>query len=169
MARSPVWIRWFPKDAMDGMAQLAPMEELAYRRILDLIITTGDALRDDDRALAWMTKAGRQWRAIKVRLIDMGKITVDAGFIRNTWLGFDAMQTLPGRPYEPGWAALRAAVFERDRFTCTYCGEQDGPLDCDHVLPVALGGVSTMENLVAACAPCNRSKGARLVSDWRRA
>lgn len=83
MARSPVWIRWFPKDALDGMAQLAPMEELAYRRILDLIITTGDALRDDDRALAWMTKTGRQWRAIRARLIEMGKIVATEGFIRN--------------------------------------------------------------------------------------
>ncbi len=169
MARSPVWIRWFPKDALDGMAQLAPMEELAYRRILDLIITTGDALRDDDRALAWMTKTGRQWRAIKARLIEVGKIAVDGDFVRNAWLGFDAMQESPGRRYEPGWAMLRKAVFERDAFTCSYCGAQDQPLDCDHVLPVSLGGLATMENLTTACASCNRSKGGRLLSDWGRA
>lgn len=93
MARKPVWIRWFPKDALDGMAQLAPMEELAYRRILDLIITTGDGLRDDDRALAWMTKAGRQWPAVKARLIELGKIASEDGFIRNTRASESCIET----------------------------------------------------------------------------
>lgn len=38
----------------------------------------------------------------------------------------------------------------------------------DHFFPHARGGASTMRNLVAACAPHNLSKGARLPSTFTR-
>ena len=83
LGRALPWVRWYARDALDGTAALSPMEELAYRRLLDLIFASGDQLRDDDRALAWMTKAGRGWPAIKARLIAIDKISVNGGFIRN--------------------------------------------------------------------------------------
>lgn len=36
----------------------------------------------------------------------------------------------------------------------------------DHWFPHTLGGASTMQNLVHACAPCNLSKGARVPTFW---
>lgn len=71
-----ITIRWCPKDALDGMQMLDAMEELAYRRIIDLIYVTGDNLPDDDKKLAWMTKTGREWKRIKASLIQQGKIEV---------------------------------------------------------------------------------------------
>lgn len=41
--------------------------------------------------------------------------------------------------------------------------------EMDHVVPEALGGPTTAENLVLACRPCNRSKGARLIEVRRHA
>jgi hypothetical protein len=70
------------------------MEELAYRRILDLIVVTGDRLRDDDRALAWVTKAGRAWNRVKARLLELGKITVEDGFVRNRRATEECSQSL---------------------------------------------------------------------------
>lgn len=81
--KPPLWVAWWPKDALDGMQALSPLEELAYRRILDLIFVTGDDLRDDDRALAWMTKTGRAWPRIKAALIAARKIEVIEGRITN--------------------------------------------------------------------------------------
>lgn len=52
----------------------------------------------------------------------------------------------------------RRAVFARDRWTCQYCGSRSN-LTVDHVIPKSKGGVSTWENIVASCAPCNRRKG----------
>jgi hypothetical protein len=52
------------------------MEELAYRRIMDLIYVTEDKLMNDDKRLAWMTKTGRQWKRIKESLIAYGKIQI---------------------------------------------------------------------------------------------
>lgn len=52
----------------------------------------------------------------------------------------------------------RRAVFARDGWACQYCGSRSN-LTVDHVVPRAKGGVSTWENIVASCAPCNRRKG----------
>ncbi len=57
----------------------------------------------------------------------------------------------------------RRAVFARDGWACQYCGSRSN-LTVDHVIPRSKGGMSSWENIVAACAPCNRRKGDRLPS-----
>lgn len=66
------------------------------------------------------------------------------------------------------WAAIRTAVFLRDDFTCTYCGVRGVRLEADHIVPVSRGGKTALDNLATACFPCNRSKGAKLLEEWRR-
>ena len=60
---------------------------------------------------------------------------------------------------------LRKAVFERDNYTCQYCGcsGSDVCLEIDHIIPVSRGGNSDIRNLVTACEHCNRSKNNRLI------
>lgn len=72
------------------------------------------------------------------------------------------------RPWQYEWAKIRTAIFERDDYTCTYCGTRGGQLQCDHIIPVARGGLHDDDNLTTACEPCNRSKGAKLLSEWRQ-
>jgi 5-methylcytosine-specific restriction endonuclease McrA len=57
-------------------------------------------------------------------------------------------------------AFTRFNLFLRDEFSCQYCGAR-GDLTFDHVVPRARGGVTSWENVVAACAKCNLRKGAR--------
>ncbi|MGH2842826.1 MAG: HNH endonuclease [Solirubrobacteraceae bacterium] len=52
----------------------------------------------------------------------------------------------------------RRAIFARDSWTCQYCGSR-AQLTVDHVIPRSKGGDSSWDNIVAACAPCNRRKG----------
>ncbi len=54
-------------------------------------------------------------------------------------------------------AELRRVVFERDGGRCVQCGS-NFDLQYDHILPVALGGATTVENLQILCAECNRAK-----------
>ena len=57
-------------------------------------------------------------------------------------------------------AFTRFNLFLRDEFSCQYCGAK-GDLTFDHVLPRSRGGVTSWENVVAACSPCNLRKGSR--------
>jgi 5-methylcytosine-specific restriction endonuclease McrA len=57
--------------------------------------------------------------------------------------------------------AIRLAVWQRDGGRCLECGG-DFELQFDHVIPLALGGATTAQNLQLLCAPCNREKGASL-------
>ena len=57
-------------------------------------------------------------------------------------------------------AFTRFNLFLRDEFACQYCGSK-GDLTFDHVVPRARGGVTSWDNVVAACAPCNLRKGSR--------
>ncbi len=57
-------------------------------------------------------------------------------------------------------AFTRFNLFLRDEFRCQYCGTKT-ELTFDHVIPRAAGGVTSWENVVAACAPCNLRKGSK--------
>jgi 5-methylcytosine-specific restriction endonuclease McrA len=59
----------------------------------------------------------------------------------------------------------RYEVFNRDRYTCQYCGKQTHQLTLDHVIPRYRGGQHTWENVVSACVPCNRNKAGRTPSE----
>ncbi|MGY6549776.1 MAG: HNH endonuclease [Roseinatronobacter sp.] len=61
-------------------------------------------------------------------------------------------------------AFTRFNLFLRDEFSCQYCGAKQD-LTFDHVLPRKLGGVTSWENVVAACAPCNLRKGSKTLRE----
>jgi 5-methylcytosine-specific restriction endonuclease McrA len=60
---------------------------------------------------------------------------------------------------------LTSEVIARDP-DCTYCFGCPSTT-ADHVVPLTRGGLDVESNLVGACAPCNSSKGDRLLSEWR--
>ena len=59
----------------------------------------------------------------------------------------------------------RFDIFDRDNFTCRYCGKSppDVKLVVDHIVPVAKGGGSEPANLVTSCSDCNAGKGAKVL------
>ena len=69
---------------------------------------------------------------------------------------------------------LRPVVFERDGYACQHCGLLAAPqrfdethqlvgvgLVVDHVIPLARGGETSLENLRALCWTCNSAKAVR--------
>lgn len=63
------------------------------------------------------------------------------------------------QPKAPG--KRRREIFAAGNGRCHYCGRQLvllGNWHVDHKMPKALGGTNDPLNLVAACAPCNRTK-----------
>jgi 5-methylcytosine-specific restriction endonuclease McrA len=57
----------------------------------------------------------------------------------------------------------RLNVYARDGSTCQYCGRRmaRSDLNLDHVVPRSRGGVTSWENVVCSCVPCNLRKGGR--------
>ena len=57
----------------------------------------------------------------------------------------------------------------RQLFPCWYCGGIDEPRETDHMIPVSKGGsfLNDNENCVYACRPCNSSKSAMSVQQFR--
>jgi 5-methylcytosine-specific restriction endonuclease McrA len=68
------------------------------------------------------------------------------------------------RPSIP--ADARVFVWNRDGGRCRNCGARNN-LQFDHVIPVALGGSNTAENLELLCKACNMAKGTRLSAPLR--
>lgn len=71
------------------------------------------------------------------------------------------------------------ATFIRDNFTCQECGlhpmREDRPwlpdlskLECDHIIPIARGGETSMDNLQTLCKKCNRKKGIKVADDLEK-
>lgn len=59
-------------------------------------------------------------------------------------------------------------IIEEQDWQCSYClSDIEAYYEADHFIPVAKGGGNEPENIVLACLPCNRSKGAKLPWDWR--
>jgi len=70
------------------------------------------------------------------------------------------------RPYRER-KLTRLEVFNRDRYTCQYCGKETRQLTLDHIIPRHQGGQHTWENVVSACVPCNRHKAGRTPQEAR--
>jgi uncharacterized protein YdaU (DUF1376 family) len=81
--RNGLFVEYCAKDFLDGTNNLDAWEELAYRRLVDLIYSTNDSVKDDNKKLAWATKTGSRWPKIKEALIEAGKIEVVDGRITN--------------------------------------------------------------------------------------
>lgn len=57
----------------------------------------------------------------------------------------------------------RHGVYARDMQACQYCGQRVARAEFtyDHVIPRAMGGKTSWENVVVACVRCNQWKGGR--------
>lgn len=69
----------------------------------------------------------------------------------------------PPKPKED----YRAGILERDNRTCRCCGRTLGKgvkLEIDHIIPVKMGGSTTLSNLQLLCKACNLAKGTQHIS-----
>jgi 5-methylcytosine-specific restriction endonuclease McrA len=128
---------------------------------------------DGYRALL-LDKSFRPLRAVGWRralLLGLSERVEILEYYERTVRTASARYPLPAVIRVPGWidrlpaavALTRRNVLLRDGHACAYCGAEDTAreLTIDHVLPRSRGGRTSWENVVTACAPCNRRKGDR--------
>lgn len=150
-------------------AHLDLLEDLAYRRMLDLYYLRECALPHDPAEVACLIRMRGNVAEVTAVLREFFT-EVDGGWVNGRCDEEIAQQKMRQRwaldVTNAEWAALRVAVFARDGDRCTYCGAVGGRLECDHVTPLSRGGRSHLANLATACVSCNRSKGAKTVQEW---
>lgn len=141
------------------------------------------SLPDNDRVLAHLSMAGAEWPAVKDMAL-RGWVKCSDGRLYHPVVCEKAMEAVSCRGWfsqQPRsyahearrltgktWTRIRASIFSRDGHKCTYCGSADR-LECDHVMPLSLGGTNAEANLVTSCQACNRRKAAKHPLAWRDA
>ncbi len=70
------------------------------------------------------------------------------------------------------WLKARVMVFDRDNYTCLYCGRcpklHGVVLHVEHKIPKNEGGSFELDNLTTACADCNLGKSDMLLECWKK-
>lgn len=62
---------------------------------------------------------------------------------------------------------IREYLLEKYNRTCMYCGEQDVPLQIEHIHPKSRDGSNNIDNLGIACGHCNNHlKNNQLLDEW---
>ena len=63
-----------------------------------------------------------------------------------------------------GWRKIREMVIARDQ-CCQACGQSEGRMHIDHIVPKRLNGSDHLDNLQLLCEFCNLSKGGRFFGE----
>jgi len=160
------WVR-FHRENLNRL-DLFKLSDRQYRAWVNCnLICDQDGVLPSLDAIQWHLRMSLEETTALVKdLVAAGLvIEADGVFSMPDW---ELMQR-DGRPPGPEWRAIRERIFERDDYTCAYCGTRGGKLQCDHVFPVAHGGSHDDDNLVTSCEPCNRAKRSKIVSveEWR--
>lgn len=128
-------------------------------------------LNADYRPLSYLPLSLWSWQEA-VKAVFLGRVSVISEYdetIRSPSFDMKLPSVIALREYvtQQRWPAFtRFNVFLRDGFSCQYCGINlpASELTFDHVVPRARGGLTTWENVVTACAPCNLAKGHKPLS-----
>lgn len=156
---------WMPLHIGDYLADTGHLTATEHGAYLLLIMHywQNGCLPENERIIARIAKLSpEQWEESR----DMLAMLFGPGWT----VGIDtsAHRTLNGRAVARKAIPLdvkRAAV-DRDGYRCVYCGDENGPFDYDHRLPIARGGENTIENVCVSCRYCNRAKGILTAEEW---
>ena len=147
-------------------ALMALIAHVANSQVWTMTEPMDGRIPNDDVKLARITRlSAARWERVRPQIASFFKVDRRTWTFDRNWIRIGEEGTK--RPAIP--AALRSAVLQRDQFTCCYCGDTNGPFHCDHIVAVARGGATSIENLITACGPCNLSKGEKSIEEWIRA
>ncbi len=61
---------------------------------------------------------------------------------------------------------VREYLLEKWQRACAYCGQTQGPLEVEHIVPKSRGGSNRISNLTLACHACKQTKGPRTAEEF---
>jgi len=175
--KSPMDNARFKRTMLDEMDWIG-LSDKAYRALMRLVAITaasqtGTMYSDpDDGYLDYsdeeFSRACRlylkEWLSIKDELTPYFDKTEKGWILNRNWIEINEITPNILRPsISP---STRISVLQQSNYQCGYCGTTEPPFDIDHIIPISRGGCNTKQNLICACAKCNRSKGAKTPKEW---
>ena len=166
------WLRLYSEILNDSKIMLLP-ETYRWRYVALLCVASEQKERGtipDDKTVAFKLRISQdEWNNTRQELQHQGLISLNesAKYVINEWSESQGSFNYL-RPNASEWQVLRAMVFERNDYTCQYCGRRGVKLECDHIHPISRGGSNRLDNLTTACKECNRSKRAKTLEEWRQ-
>lgn len=147
-------------DGMDGDFRTQFVRDPAALKHYPALV-----LNADYRPLSYYPLSLWPWQeAIKAAVLDRVQIVAEYDqIVRSQRQEFRIPSVVVLKDYvkpQKRVAFTRFNLFLRDEFCCQYCGAK-GDLTFDHVIPRSRGGITSWENVVAACSPCNLRKGSK--------
>lgn len=77
-----------------------------------------------------------------------------------------AQELAAGNNYNKESLRLQLRIYQRE--LCFYCKEKISDIgELDHMLPIARGGLDTLENIALACNKCNKEKHNKSIDEYR--
>lgn len=161
MAATKLWYPHYIRDFKAKTGHLSLAERGAYRALMDEYWERQGPLPADERALCRLVGAfPDEWAEVRDNVLAF--FTLTEGGYRHEGVEHEIWRFRnPRRTEKKEWAELRKMVFERDDYTCTYCGKRGGALECDHIEPFCSGGSDHPSNLTTACKRCNQIKASK--------
>lgn len=155
-------------------AQLNP-DQMALQGEKSLESSPALVLNADFRPLSYFPLSLWSWQdAIKAVFLDrVNIVAIYERKVHSPTADFNLPSVVSLKQYvQPNKypAFTRFNVFLRDQFSCQYCGSPND-LTFDHLIPRSLGGQTTWDNVVTACATCNLRKSNKLpreIDMWPR-
>lgn len=165
---SDPWFKFYPSDWLGGTRTLTAAETGVYITLICMMHERGHPIDMDDTRLARLCGLpARNFRRALEALIEEGKVVeTDDGLwasVIDAWIERDRR----GAPRPSIPTAVQADVLAEGQ--CAYCGSDNGPFEIDHIVPWSRGGTHDRSNLTLACQWCNRSKGDKMISEWKGA
>lgn len=130
-----------------------------------------DVYMEADRALDILEKS-KLIKVIERWFDEEAFVTKTACLVTIDWDAADAPEIYCAPPEPPWWFLEKRGrfyrIWKKTEGYCWYCGASVGwAFEADHQKPRSRGGSGRVDNLVPACAPCNRAKASRDLEQYR--
>lgn len=144
------------------------MNGSAFRRASEYRDAVGATrIGEEGQRELWWTRSGLYWSDVGMSAEDVALLEWDR--TRRSDSKLDRLRKIRAKDEDIEASRreripddVRAFVWSRDDGSCVKCGAEDD-LQFDHIIPVAKGGGSGVENIQILCGDCNRQKSDSIV------
>ena len=153
-----------------GKSSARGLSERRFRRIENRLFKKSQLQRPSSKAkilfgASYVSPQGRN-RYYKEKELNLITLTRTLEAVRARTHSINQQDQIRLRERRLLTPKLRTDILHRDGYRCRSCGRDSAvvALHVDHIVPIACGGKTTVDNLQTLCQDCNLGKGALILN-----